>query len=236
MSLGKPTELTLQDLLRKELERRGVGVSSQVSFRTVDGRRLQPYLLLHNGAQYVVETKLGAETKLLDAMVQLYDYGKHVSDAKGAFAVLFPEELRRPWPVDVVESVARDKKTQISCIGVFKDLRPSQPFKGSLFEVADWISGHVLKPLAVEVDTGFAIRVLRDAVDYITTSVKQLQGKELEDIFGGKNVFENVLQYEEGRYPLEEMRRAVAYLLINQLLFYHVLTRVDAAFSAIDED
>jgi hypothetical protein len=236
MSLGKPTEMTLQDLLRKELESRGVGVSSQVSFRAVDGRRLVPDLVLRNGAQYVVEMKLGAETKLLDAIVQLYDYSKHVSDAKGAFAVLFPEELRRPWPADVIESVAKDRNTQVSCIGIFKDLRPSQPFKGSLFEVADWISGHVLKPLVVEVDTGFAIRILRDAVDYITTSIKQLQGKELEDIFGGKSVFENVLQYEEGRYPLEEMRRAVAYLLINQLLFYHVLTRVDASFSAIDED
>ena len=60
----------------------------EVSFRTVDGRRLVPDLVLRNGVQYVVETKLGAETKLLDAMVQLYDYSKHVGESKGAFAVL----------------------------------------------------------------------------------------------------------------------------------------------------
>ncbi|MEM2936894.1 MAG: hypothetical protein QW231_06945, partial [Candidatus Bathyarchaeia archaeon] len=81
-----------------------------------------PDLVLHDGASYVVETKLGAETKLLDALVQLYDYGKHIGEAKGAFAVLFPEELRRPWPSDVILSIARDSKTQISCIGIFKDL------------------------------------------------------------------------------------------------------------------
>jgi tRNA1(Val) A37 N6-methylase TrmN6 len=166
----------------------------------------------------------------------LYDYSKHIGDAKGAFAVLFPEELRRPWPADVIMSIARDPKTQISCIGIFKDLRPSQPFRGSLYEVADWIAGHVLRPLVVEADTGFAIRVLREVVDYIGACVRQLQGRELEDIFGGKSVFENVLQYEEGRYPLEEMRHAAAYLLVNQLLFYHVLTRVDASFPVIDED
>jgi tRNA1(Val) A37 N6-methylase TrmN6/RNAse (barnase) inhibitor barstar len=193
-------------------------------------------LVLHDGASYVVETKLGAETKLLDAMVQLYDYSKHVGEAKGAFAVLFPEELRRPWPADVIMSVARDARTQISCIGIFKDLRPSQQFRGSLYEVADWIAGHVLRALVVEADTGFAIRVLREVVDYISAGVRQLQGRELEDIFGGKSVFENVLQYEEGRYPLEEMRHAAAYLLVNQLLFYHVLTRVDASFPVIDED
>ncbi|MEM3840157.1 MAG: DNA methyltransferase [Candidatus Bathyarchaeia archaeon] len=228
--------MSLRDLLVEELKRRGVRVVPEVSFRTVDGRRLVPDLVLHDGAQYVVETKLGAETKLLDAMVQLYDYSKHVGEAKGAFAVLFPEELRRPWPADVILSIARDPKTQISVVGIFKDLRPSQQFRGSLYEVADWIAGHVLRPLVVEADTGFAIRVLRDAVDYVSASVRQLQGKELEDIFGGKSVFENVLQYEEGRYPLEEMRHAAAYLLVNQLLFYHVLTRVDASFPVIDED
>jgi len=234
--LGRPTEMSLRDLLIEELKRRGVVVIPEVSFRTVDGRRLMPDLVLKNGAEYVVETKLGAETKLLDAMVQLYEYSKHVVEAKGAFAVLFPSELRRPWPTDVIMSIARDAKTEISCIGIFKDLRPSQPFKGNLFEVADWIAGHVLRTPVVEADTGFAIRVLRDAVDYVTASIKQLQSEELEDIFGGKSVFENVLQYEEGKYPLEEMRKAATYLLINQLLFYHVLTRVDASFPVIDED
>ena len=236
MGLGRPTEMSLRDLLIEELKRRGVVVVPEVSFRTVDGRRLMPDLVLKNGAEYVVETKLGAETKLLDAMVQLYDYSKHVVEAKGAFAVLFPAELRRPWPSDVIMSIARDAKTEISCIGIFKDLRPSQPFKGNLFEVADWIAGHVLRAPVVEADTGFAIRVLRDVVDFVTASVRQLQSKDLEDIFGGRNVFENVLQYEEGKYPLEEMRRAATYLLINQLLFYHVLTRVDSSFSVIDED
>jgi hypothetical protein len=46
MSLGKPTEMNLQDSLREELERRGVSVASQVSFRSVDGRRLMPDLVL----------------------------------------------------------------------------------------------------------------------------------------------------------------------------------------------
>jgi len=93
-----------------------------------------------------------------------------------------------------------------------------------------------LKPLVVEADTSFAIRVLRDAVDYVTASVRQLRSGDLEDIFGGRSVFENVLQYEEGKYPLEEMRHAATYLLVNQLLFYHVLSRVDASFTAVDED
>jgi len=235
MGVSRPTEMTIRDLLQEELRKRGVTVVPEFSVSTPVGR-LAPDMLLKNGAQYVVETKLGAETKLLDAMVRLYDYSKYVTEAKGAFAVLFPAELRQPWSHEVILNIAMNPKTEYVVTAIFKDLRPSTRFAGNLSEIADWMAGHVLRAPVVEADTGFAIRVLRDAVSYITASVRQLQGKELEDIFGGKTVFENILQYEEGRYPLDEMRQAATYLLVNQLLFYHVLSRVDASFPAVDEE
>jgi len=235
MGVSKPTEMTIRDLLQEELRKRGVTIVPEFSVSTPTGL-LKPDILLKNGAAYVVETKLGAETKLLEAMVKLYDYQKYVTEAKGAFAVLFPQELRQPWSHEVILNIAKNPKTEYVVTAIFKDLRPSQRFAGNLSEIADWMAGHVLRAPVVEADTGFAIRVLRDAVSYITASVRQLRGKELEDIFGGKTVFENILQYEEGRYPLEEMRQAATYLLVNQLLFYHVLSRVDASFHAVDEE
>jgi len=235
MGVSRPTEMTIRDLLQEELRKRGVTVVPEFSVSTPVGR-LAPDMLLKDGAQYVVETKLGAETKLLDAMVRLYDYSKYVTEAKGAFAVLFPQELRQPWSHEVILNIAMSPKTEYVVTAIFKDLRPSQRFAGNLSEIADWMAGQVLRAPVVEADTGFAIRVLRDAVSYITASVRQLRGKELEDIFGGKTVFENILQYDEGKYPLEEMRQAATYLLVNQLLFYHVLTRVDASFPTVDEE
>jgi hypothetical protein len=56
--------------------------------------RLAPGMRLFNGTECVVEAKLGSEAKLVDAVVKLYDYSKR-TNAKEAFAVLFPEELRR---------------------------------------------------------------------------------------------------------------------------------------------
>ncbi|MCP8317505.1 MAG: SAM-dependent DNA methyltransferase, partial [archaeon] len=50
-------------------------------------------------------------------------------------------------------------------------------------------------------------------------------------------VFENILQYEEEKYPVEELKYAAAYLLLNQLLFYHVLARKRGMeFDEIDSD
>ena len=226
--------MTIRNFLLKELEKRGVKVNTEVSYATPIGR-LMPDMLIHNGAQYVVETKLGAEAKLLDAMVRLYDYSKH-TQAKGAFAVLFPKELRQPWSIEILAKIARDPKLEYVATAIFKDLRPSQRFAGNLDQMADWMASQVLRPPVVEADTSFAIKVLTEAVTSISASVKRLRGQELEDIFGGRTVFENILQYEEGRYPLEEMRQAATYLLVNQIIFYHVLSRMDATFETIDED
>jgi len=233
MSSSVPTEMTVRSFLLKELEKRSVKVSTEISYTTPIGR-LVPDMLLRNGGQYVVETKLGAEAKLLDAIVRLYDYSKY-TDAKGAFAILFPEELRRPWPVEMLEKIAVDPKLKYIATAIFKDFRPSQRFEGNLSEVADWISSQVLKPLAVEADTAFAIKVLTEAVDSMTLTARSLRSKDLEEIFGGKTVFENILQYEEGHYPLDEMRQAAVYLLVNQIIFYHILSRADTHFEAIDE-
>jgi hypothetical protein len=54
---------------------------------------------------------------------------------------------------------------QYVATAIFKDFRPGSKYEGNLSEVADWIASQVLKPLAVETDTGFAIKVLTEAVD-----------------------------------------------------------------------
>lgn len=236
MSLPSYTENTVRNLLLKELEKRGVKVATEVSYKTPIGI-MKPDALLQNGGNYIVETKLGPEAKLFDAMTQLYDYTKYIT-AVGGFAILLPKELRRPLPIEWLEHMALSPKYKYVVTAVFKDKRPSQKFVGSLKEVADWISQHVLQPPEyVEPDTSLAISVLNDAVNYVTLGMLRLREQELEDIFGGKTVFENILQYEEGKYPLDEMRKAATYLLINQILFYHVLSSNDPiTFPKIEEE
>jgi len=57
MSVPRPTEMTVRDLLQEELRKRGVTVIPEFSVSTPIGR-MMPDMLLKNGAQYVVETKL----------------------------------------------------------------------------------------------------------------------------------------------------------------------------------
>ena len=62
MSTPLPTEMTVRNFLTKELEKRAVKVQTEWSYTTPIGR-LAPDMRLMNGAEYVVETKLGAESK-----------------------------------------------------------------------------------------------------------------------------------------------------------------------------
>jgi len=236
LSISKPTELTLTAILKKQLEDIGLEVGTEWSFDTPLGRR-QPDLLLQNGGNYVVQSKLGDEARTIDAIGQVYD-GVRYGNVSGGFAVIFPEELRRAMSIEALEASALRSECRV--IGIFgpKDERPIISFTGNLPELAKWMAQQVVKPPEhVEPDISLSIKILRNASEYIVASFGVLRGEELEDVFGGKSVFENILQYEEGKYPIQEMRKATAHLLINQLLFYQTLSRSDPiAYPEIDED
>lgn len=228
------TEKTIRKFLIDELQRRKLKPSEEQTYHTPIGR-MEPDILLEERGNYIVETKLGGD--LFTAFAELNDYLKYIK-ASGGFAVILPAELRTSAPIDALKEMATSPRMKYSVAGMFSDARPVQRFEGTLYEITDWISQQVLAPPEkIEVDTSLAIKVLRNAVSYISASTRKLSSQELEDIFGGKSVFDNILQYEEEKYPLSEMQEAAAYLLINQILFYHVLSSVDPIkFEPIDED
>lgn len=64
MGVPRPTEWTTRDLLQEEVRKREVTVVPEISFDAPLGR-LVPDIVLKNGAEYVVETKLGTVADLL---------------------------------------------------------------------------------------------------------------------------------------------------------------------------
>ena len=76
----RPTEYTVRQLLIEELKSRGGKVTPEISFVSPVGR-LVPDLLLQNGGCYVVETKLGAESKLMNEVANYDFYNKFLSHA-----------------------------------------------------------------------------------------------------------------------------------------------------------
>jgi hypothetical protein len=238
--IPKNTEDTVTTLLAKELEKHGVKAKTFPIITTPGGAR-KPDIWCENAGAYVVEAKfregdlIKAIAKVQNDYIRWYD----VLGIKGGFALLYPERLAEQLPLDIITELAYKLKFKAVAMFPPKDTRKSfTVYEGTLPEIAKILAEHVLSPPEyVEPSTDYIIKALRDSAMYITATLKYLSGKKLEDIFGGKEVFKNILQYEEQEYPLESLRLASAYLLINQLLFYHVLSRrMPDKFPEIDAD
>ncbi|MDH5779024.1 MAG: N-6 DNA methylase [Candidatus Bathyarchaeota archaeon] len=238
--IPKPTEDTVTNLLANELEKYQVKTETFPTISTPGGIRKPDVWCVNSGA-YPIEAKF-KEGDLINAIAKVQnDYLKwyDVLGIKGGFAILYPEELSKPMHSDVLMKLAHEVEFKAVAMFPPKDTRKSfTVYKGTLSEIAKILAEHVLAPPDyVEPSTDYIIKALRDSATYITVTLKYLSGKELEDIFGGEQVFKNILQYEEQRYPLESLRLASAYLLINQLLFYQVLSRrMPDKFPEIDAD
>ena len=227
---GHATESTILDLFVEELGKK-VKVLTQLSYSQLSGRK-QPDATVGERQDYFIEAEWeGNETK---GLVQAARYQR--LGGKGVFVVLFPARLRRSMPRQILLRQAMGSR--FSGIGIFNDQRKEDFFSGSLDEVTTKISEHVLKEIpVVETKTPKVISIIQKAVDYISATLVGVTERSIDEIFGGKSVFDNILQFEEKKYPLKEMRKGAAYLLVNQLLFYHLLSKSRPDdFDELDEE
>ncbi len=236
--IPKATEDTITSLLRDELIKLGVKAELFPSVTTPSGLR-KPDILCSNGGSYPLEAKYYARD-LFSAIAKVQnDYLKHheLLNIKGGFAILYPEVLSNPMEADAVKDLA--KKVQFKLVAMFppEDPRPFKSYDGKLGEVAYVLAGLVLTPTNIpEPSIDIIIKSLREAAMQLLAGLRHLTSKDLLGFFGGEDVFKNILQYEEDKYPVEELKMGTAYLLVNQILFYHAISRFRPGFEPIDID
>jgi len=189
-------------------------------------------LHIWNGGQYVIESKFRS-SDYINVVTKIYDSYIKLSDElnlSGGFAVLYPKQLTTliTSGKDQDEVQKRASRLKYTAIVIFptSDQRTTEQFVGTISELAEWINKKINQPSRViEPDIEFIIEVLRRGSFQLKNALGGISSNSLVDIFGGKNVFRNVLQYEEKKYPVEEMMHAAAYILVNQIVFYHILSK-----------
>lgn len=181
-----------------------------------------------------------AERDLIKAIAKVQnDYLKHheVLNIRGGFAILYPHQLSKPMPESKIREVTANSTFKLVAMFPPEDSRAFKVTEGTFSEISQVLAGYVLKPPELaEPSIDFIISSLRDSAMYILNGMKHLASRDLEGFFGGRDVFKNILQYEEKNYPVQELKIAAAYLLINQLLFYQILSRIRPDLEEIDVD
>ena len=217
-TIGHATESTIQKIFIDELSKH-VKCLDQMSYPQFNGRK-QPDATLGENGDYLLEAEWeGNEYK---GLIQAAKYLK--LGVRGVFVVCFPVKLKRPMSRETLLRLS--KNSVFTGTVIFFDDRTEDSFKGPMEELIKWTVEHIRSEIPVkEVKTSEVIRIIRDCVDYISSLLAGISKENLEAIYGGKSIFENVLQYETEKYPLKEMRKGAAYLLVNQIIFYHLLSK-----------
>lgn len=223
MAIGKMSENTCNSMLAEYLNSDGVKAFFERHFTTLDGIK-KPDIFIEDDGYFFIEGKQRPQAQLIHAVSKAHIYKESIKSSvtsKGVFAVLYPENCDGACEAAV--------------------LLDNPPYyiehkSKSLRDLSDWIKSIVEKPvIATEINTGHAIRLLHQAVDYIHHAFTKLDIDEIDEIFGGKTFFETVLGYEvEDQVPKQHLKIAAAYVLVNQIMFYQVLARETKDYEPLD--
>ncbi|MGD2248004.1 MAG: N-6 DNA methylase [Candidatus Methanofastidiosia archaeon] len=225
MAIPTPTKNMVVTFLKDELEKNGVQTRVCKTVNTCAGKR-EIDIICENGT-YVCEAKF-TEKDFLKAIGNIQnDFTYYEGGIKGGFSVLYPDELSNFVSAEKLKRLLTELKFTVVIMYPPEDTnRNFRVFTGTISEVAHELCNTIMTPPAyVEPDIKWMIKSLRKAAAYMALGLTNLTGTQLKDIFGGLHVFENILHLKKKEYPVEELQVGSAYLLLNQVLFYHILSR-----------
>jgi len=206
-------ENTCNALLCEELRKLGLEAYFEEHFLTRFGTSKPDIHAKWKDTNYFIEAKQKPR-KLVDAVSKAYTYQKRLQAVgpRAVFAVLYPPDCLSGCEMAVLLNKPP--------FYVYQSLN-------SLKELAQRIHSMITEPPAfVELNTTDAIQLLREAVSGISEAFAKVQAKDVEEIFGGRLFFETFLGVrEEKEIPIEHLRAAASYLLVNQILFYQILAK-----------
>lgn len=201
------TEDTINDRIAEYLRSKGIKIITQVKgvgkgSNKPDFQIMEPKTIFGEGEW---------ETSKYNGFRQMTDY-MNLPGAEGAFFIIYPKELKsREMTLDVKE--------------FFKDIKfhglfhvkgyPSNPFLGSIDDLLEWISlsldGKKRPDKLAQIET------IRALVDGLTERLPKYVGKTF--------LFQHVAQFlPNPNEALKMTNRAAAYLLVNQVVFYRILS------------
>ncbi|MBI5714933.1 MAG: N-6 DNA methylase [Chloroflexi bacterium] len=223
----KITELTLEKEIVRLLEK-WLNCTS-VTQASVGGKR--PDVLLDIAERrFVIELEVGGSRKMLEAVTQAFGYAQQIQ-VEGMIGLVYPESARRTIDdqKDILDVV---QNTPIDILVIAKTF--SQHFTNiTLKEFARKFS-ELLKTKQPKADARLVTRVLREAVETLSLKLRRRQGvpqPALDVVISHFELFEALSV--ETKSQKGKMKRDLsvvacdlaAYVLVNQLLLYHLLSR-----------
>lgn len=221
------TEETLEQEIATIL---GVIFGGDIITQAKSGGKKPDIVIKIEDYKIVLELKIGGSIKFIEAVTQGFDYAQSL-DANGIIALIYPDSARRTVSnrqdvQDIVEN------TPVSALVISPFLNRHFP-SVTLREFADKLYS-AFKSKVTTVDVGLVTNVLRDAVELLSLQLRRqhLVSRPALDIVINRFELFQVLSSESKSKDTSMARdlNAVAcdlaaYVLVNQILLYHLLTK-----------
>ncbi len=226
MPAGLEVEDSITSDLVQLLKKHGLNAFFKKSYSTVFGRKEPDITIETPSGIFLLEAKI-PPNGLPQAMSQAGDYRETIGATehiKGIFAVVYASGLKK------------DNEIWFSFDSRF-DL---ERFR-SVEKLAAWILEKINETSAeapakpVQISTQKIIDILNQSVALINQSMQNIEASEIEGIFGGRDFFSTVLDYEQESHISDNaLKNAASYLLLNQILFYQILSNEITSYKKID--
>jgi len=208
-------ENTVNALLADYLRSKGLQITTEISGHTSTGRK-QPDFYLRNSGAVFGEGEW--EASFMKGLKQAHDYSA-LPGATGSFVISYPEDLKDAIKRRMRESTVPGRLlrgTKFRGLLMMKGAR-AELLDGQIDEVADWLRDGILRRRRKE-SVGAFVSLMRDIVeslsDYLPTSGDY------------PTFFEHIIAtMPKDPGELETAKRAAAYLLLNQVVFYRILSQ-----------
>jgi len=236
--MEKITERTLYPFIGKSLEAIGFKNIQEISA----GKGYIDLECFLNSFKLIIEVKIeDPHTKwknLLEGVAQAWEYSKS-ANAVGFIVIEYPTDVRRPllFTPEVIEELANQSNVKVFVLtdfwtDKFVKITPVKLFE-ELKEKADAFI--IRKEKYVSLD--LAVDTIKDAILTISGILRQYVGTIddlINTVVGRFDLFLSLAEEKEEKLRIAAIDLS-SYLLVNQILFYHIYASLTKRITDLDE-
>jgi type I restriction-modification system DNA methylase subunit len=227
---GKVGENTWNSRLSAELKSKDLKTADfELLFPTFRGIRKPDVAFQVQRGIGIVSAKLCA-SKEVEAIASAQEYQQTIGKTQRiaeTFSLTYPDESEKIFHLRVLANESHGTASW-----TFADIGD---VAGKIEDIATgkWD----IARLDIENSVNAAIRVLGSGVTQFKNAIGRIPPKEFEILFGGADFFQSVVGYDTTKENQESiLRSAAAYLFVNQILFYEILSRETGDYPEISEE
>lgn len=233
------TENSVTALVAEKMREYGLNVQTWESFSggsIEEGLRDEPDLVLEfNGKKFYGEAKWDGD--YWEGFGEAHEYEVNIKDADGAFVISYPKDLkaetiqtRLDQKGETRESLLENYRFKSGFMFKDEDKETNHSEKVGFGELLNWIQSNLEENEEVDSNSEEMIKILEDTVEELTS---EIEASKRQNLF--KNVIGGELD-EEDEDILKATESAAGYLLVNQIVFYRVLSEKNSNYPDIETE